>query len=109
MAKVLFNVRSEDGWGDRMSRYIDADAYFNLIVNAKSAMFCIDKLHSMPTADVVPVKHGHWERIPNTPTWKCSICGYEITGFIDRDGLTPIDCKVNYCSRCGSLMDEVTE
>lgn len=55
------------------------------------------------------VVHGHWERIPNTPTWKCSVCGYEITGFIDRDGLTPMDCKVNYCSRCGAKMDEVTE
>ena len=64
-------------------------------------------IENFPAVDAVPVRHGHWVRIPNTPTWKCSICGYEITGFIDRDGLTPMDCKVNYCPRCGAKMDEV--
>ena len=55
------------------------------------------------------VRHGHWEHIPNTPEWRCSICGYRISGFIERNGFTPMGCNVNYCSRCGALMDEVTE
>ena len=34
---------------------IDADKYFDLIVNAKSTMQCIEKLHSMLAVDAVPV------------------------------------------------------
>ena len=110
-----------------MSRYTDVDElskvkfhplpYTHIVPNGENAESyehgwndAIDAIISdAPTVDAVPVRHGHWVRIPNTPTWKCSICGYEITGFIDRDGLTPMDCKVNYCSRCGAKMDEVTE
>ena len=34
---------------------IDADKYFDQILNAKSVSFCISKLRTMPRVDAVPV------------------------------------------------------
>ena len=53
-----------------------------------------------PTADVVEVKHGEWEKIVKdigkgrTLThYKCSLCGVYVSD------------KVNYCYHCGAKMD----
>ena len=93
-----------------MGRYADVDYLLknNAVKMDWSGQKWVSEvsLVSAINLNVAPIVHGHWERIPNTPTWKCSICGYEITGFIDRDGLTPMDCKENYCFRCGAKMDE---
>ena len=66
-------------------------------------VLCLDtvlmKLDDAPTADVEPVKHGHWT------TWfenedirqaKCSECGMMFTLGKGRD--------IHYCGNCGAYM-----
>ena len=49
-------------------------------------------IESIPTADVVEVKHGYWiGQLPKVP--KCSVCG-----AIDA-------MKGKYCRCCGAKMD----
>lgn len=71
-----------------MSIYIDADAYFDEIVDAKSVMECIAKLHSMPAAVPAVTRCSeciHWEQNEQnddgicewlhrrtTPGWYCA-------------------------------------
>lgn len=47
-----------------------------------------------PSADVVEVRHGHWE---HTPTFwiYCSVCGREPNEYNER---------VNFCPYCGADM-----
>lgn len=58
-------------------------------------------IENMPTADVQPVEHGHWEEheIRGSLTQCCSVCGS--------------DCGVlypyRYCPCCGARMDGDTE
>lgn len=106
MRKLIYADEALKRINEIMPKRTDSDYKKGIAVGISMAKIVINEQEG---ADAVPVVHGHWERIPNTPTWKCSICGYEITGFIDRDGLTPMDCKVNCCSRCEAKMDEVTE
>ena len=54
-----------------------------------------------PAADVVEVKHGHWQ-----PHWcdaYCSVCGY----LHKADGFGSKRENYAYCPSCGSKMDEV--
>lgn len=78
-----------------MSRYIDADLIEKELT--ENGFYELDKI---PTADVVPVKHGHWIYCKGSngkDYRKCSVCLHtqEITGVL------------NYCSICGAKMDEV--
>ena len=63
-------------------------------------VLCLDtvlmKLDDAPTADVEPVKHGHWVKSNSDYEWECSFCGYGYT-----------DYKITYCYDCGAKMDEV--
>lgn len=55
-----------------------------------------DYLKRLPSADVQPVRHGHWIYTPTSPLgFTCSECGKEM-------------CLFNYCPHCGAKMDEVT-
>ena len=45
-----------------------------------------------PTIEAKPVVHAHWEET-GTVLGKCSNCG----------GMCP---KIEYCGRCGAIMDE---
>lgn len=92
-----------------MARYIDADElhikmedlYEHHIemknFSADGAVAdCLDLLDKQPTADVVEVKHGEWERkIKNGRPrgLKCSLCGRNI------------HFHENYCPECGAKMD----
>ena len=58
----------------------------------------IDIIEDIPSADVAPVRHGHW--IKNDPhcdglafLWNCSECGEES------------DEGYRYCPACGARMD----
>lgn len=55
-------------------------------------------IENTPAADVVEVKHGHWE---HTPTFwiYCSVCGREPNEYNER---------VNFCPYCGADMRETT-
>lgn len=66
-------------------------------------VLCLDtvlmKLDDAPTADVEPVKHGHWIMKPNGygTCSNCKMCSLDIGGGVDSD----------YCPNCGAKMDEV--
>lgn len=81
-----------------MTDYIkreDVDTYFN---NRNAWYNFYETLESIPSADVVEVKHGYWEDT-NLPKgdlgWKCSVCGYGVFRWNNN----------NYCPRCGARMD----
>lgn len=50
-------------------------------------------IKSLPTADVVKVEHGEWERQNGGFFFLCSICGKAAA------------TKGNYCHNCGAKMD----
>lgn len=54
-----------------------------------------------PAADVVEVRHGRWERHPQSneddPVYTCSLCKLNVSGFEKR--------WIKYCPNCGALMD----
>lgn len=98
-----------------MSRYINVELLKNKILEdmAKAeregrdcngytdALF---HLKTMPTADVVEVKHGEW--IEKDDSWggvlyTCSVCDCDWTTI---DG-TPFENNMRYCPECGAKMD----
>lgn len=63
---------------------------------------CMDEIEDLPSADVQPVRHGHWIHdgldIPHGVDWMhCSECG-------KRDKYCPA-AMTNYCPNCGAKMD----
>ena len=99
-----------------MPRYIDADAVEETI--DKCVMFgntaLVDKyevlgrLRNIPTADVVPVKHGKWllrETLFEETEAKCSVCGFETLVNEPGNGLHIVD-DLKYCPSCGARMEE---
>lgn len=70
----------------------------------------IDTIDNFPTADVAPVRHGHWIRpdVPNTRSykWQCSECGQTAYWLhYGNRGNKNIICKYSYCPNCGAKMD----
>ena len=77
-----------------MSRHIDADKieYVRMFGQLFADKRDIDRI---PTADVEPVRHGHWIWLENSSNvWiaKCSNCGL-------------VEKYWKYCPRCGAKMD----
>lgn len=64
-------------------------------------VLCLDtvlmKLDDAPTADVEPMKHGHWELSPFDGNWTCSKCGNKPYHYNMKN--------MNYCPNCGAKMD----
>ena len=62
---------------------------------------CFGKIKSLPTADVVEVKHGEWIEKFKDGFWyyDCPFCddGYVV---MEKD-----ENKPNYCGNCGAKMD----
>ena len=62
-----------------------------------------DVVQNQPTVDAVPVRHGHWEIVPNDENrddyykMRCSVCG---------ETLWSIQSEELYCCKCGAKMDE---
>lgn len=60
-------------------------------------------VRKQPTVDAVPVRHGHWEIVPNDESgddyykMRCSVCG---------ETLWSIQSEELYCCKCGAKMDE---
>jgi NADH pyrophosphatase NudC (nudix superfamily) len=81
-----------------MSRYIDADNFERACMsdkNCEDMQDVIYKLRDYPTADVEPVRHGHW--IDNGDFVMCSCC----TEFYVKR----FNHHRNYCPNCGARMD----
>ena len=67
------------------------------VMDTETLLYFIRKV---PTADVVPVRHGHWiSKNPHGYEWVfvCSNCDY-VDGF-------PFNDRNNYCPNCGAKMD----
>ena len=65
--------------------------------------FCVnesfyDALQTIPAADVVPVRHGHW--INENFYTHCSACGK--MAIYDKYGQ---EVESDYCPHCGAKMD----
>lgn len=59
---------------------------------------------SIPSADVVEVKHGYWTAHP--ASYECSVCENEfsVEGYAeDYDAIE--DWDLHYCPNCGAKMD----
>ena len=56
-----------------------------------------DIIEAMPSADVAPVRHGHWIKISPAGIYECSECGKNVmTSDIEA---------YEYCHGCGARMD----
>lgn len=86
-----------------MSRYVDIEKMPSGpnwdALNDKEKAAVLSFLIQLPTANVVPVIHGHWSHVTKYLLYEigtCSVCGERV----DVD---------NYCSNCGAIMDKEKE
>lgn len=78
-----------------MAEYIDRKALRDALYDADAiTMNGVKILNQFPAADVVPIRHGRWEKT-GKHEWRCSVCNvgvpYSYTGFC-------------YCPNCGARM-----
>lgn len=83
-----------------MSRYIDADKLLKGYEDHE--LISTHLIWNAPTADVVEVRHGHWEeQQPRYRLYKCSVCNKVC--FAEMWGDETV--LYNYCPNCGARMD----
>ena len=97
-----------------MPRYIDADALIDDIRKHSESYFADDFAHEwvdkQPSADVKPIRHGHWIRGSSYPHHVfCSICyaTYVPNDEWDiwkTDGSDCFRLQRNFCPYCGADM-----
>ena len=72
----------------------------------------LGNIKELPSADVVPVRHGHWIHVDDVhdvsgmykgSVWKCSECGYSFERLIG------CGISMKMCHDCGARMDEGEE
>lgn len=90
-----------------MARYIDVEPLEDklkehirkteseLMLGALSTFLRV--LDITPTADVAPVRHGHWIKISPAGIYECSECG--------KDVMTSDIEAYEHCHGCGARMD----
>ena len=61
-------------------------------------------IDSVPSADVAPVRHGHWIFNQDDMALTCSYCG-DIYNIDDVDGGLDFMDNAKYCMTCGARMD----
>ena len=67
-----------------------------------AAIMAIERdVRDMPAADVVPVRHGRWEK--QRGLYSCSECGMTCPYDVQADVIEYWACS--YCPRCGAKMD----
>lgn len=80
-----------------MSDYIEREALLHKIRWASAVEECVMSVRRMQAADVVPVKHGMWEKTSMDGFLRCSVCH---DCYIDDNWL---DGKHwNFCPHCGA-------
>lgn len=65
-------------------------------------------IEAEPTVDAEPVRHGHWiekNDFDYDNYYECSVCHEP---WVTIEG-TPMDNFMNYCPKCGAMMDEEAE
>ena len=109
MSRYIEVEEAVDRIGQILPKRTDSDYQRGIAVGMSLAKI---EIEGVPTADVVPVKHGHWyvyETGYEDTEAKCSICGFETLVNEPGNGLH-MARDLKYCPRCGALMDlEVTE
>ena len=96
-----------------MDEYIKREAVIEAIMSeppdAHYPQWYVDKIKSIPAADVVEVRHGRWYGEGDgyadgeivIDVWYCSECDYCIDDGTDDPNILP-----NYCPNCGAKMDK---
>ena len=98
-----------------VSKYLSVE---NCLVARDAIERATKVLESLPSADVVPVRHGRWEKnVRGDYSIVCSECGYGLP----TDAFAWMECNrtseerefciwiadvKNYCPNCGCRMDE---
>lgn len=90
-----------------MPEYLEKEAFKSWVKeNITKNSMILTAIDYAPSADVEPVRHGHWEadvcgrmsmagKFENLDCYKCSVCG------------TLVDQETKYCCNCGAKMNEV--
>ena len=86
-----------------MDEYIEREAVIEAIMSeppdAHYPQWYVDKIKSIPAADVAEVRHERWEK--HGSKWQCTGCKV----LMSIDG-TPQENLLYYCPNCGALMDK---
>ena len=92
-----------------MDEYIKREAVIEAIMSEPSdahyPQWYVDKIKSIPAADVAEVRHGRWtiaeDDYYGLNIVKCSVC-HEEWCFEERDDV--FDLNYHYCPNCGAYM-----
>ena len=92
-----------------MDEYIKREAVIEVIMSeppdAHYPQWYVDKIKSIPAADVAEVRHGRWtiaeDDYYGLNIVKCSVC-HEEWCFEERDDV--FDLNYHYCPNCGAYM-----
>ena len=86
---------------------VDEDTILDL-VDSIPTVDAVDCIFFMDTADVAPVRHGRWDKIPNSyisvATKNGSYSGSATSCSVCKE-INPNAYKTNYCPNCGAKMD----
>ena len=94
-----------------VKEFIEREAAIEAIMSdppdAHYPQWYVDKIKSIPAADVVEIRHGRWDGEGDgyadgeivIDVWYCSECGYCIDDGTDDPNILP-----NYCPNCGAYM-----
>ena len=86
-----------------MDKYIKREAVVEAIMSeppdAHYPQWYVDKIKSIPAADVAEVRHERWEK--HGSKWQCTGCKV----LMSIDG-TPQENLLYYCPYCGAKMDK---
>ena len=88
-----------------MNDYIDRENALDIVahnnVNGEITLNRYDKIidgiYEIPSANVAPVRHGHWIKISPAGIYECSKCGQNVM-------TSDIEAYV-WCHGCGARMD----
>ena len=95
-----------------MARYIEIGVALNELDYAsfydkRDYETAKEMLKTMPTADVVEVRHGKWIKNEDSVGWHCSYCGVvDVYAYSWNSETGKYDFQDNYCPNCGARMDE---
>ena len=79
---------------DEIDKWLDSVGYVTVGKGLTSYGEFIGCLEDTPTADVVEVRHGYWEKLKDG--YWCSNCC-----ILEKD----LKQEYNYCPNCGAKMD----
>lgn len=93
-----------------MDEYIKREAVIEVIMSeppdAHYPQWYVDKIKSIPAADVIEVRHGWWICInKGYGEYECSVCHGMDSNCSDYYGTHAVT-EQEFCPNCGAKMDE---